>query len=302
MDTGKRLKQLASILITAGGFYIVLRNLDLSKAWTALVSADPLYFAAGSIVLVFIYFLMGERWRVILGDKEVEVSQMKAFEQLLVSDFVNSFLPARAGDIYRGYMASGEEKSTLDTSVMVLMERVMDVTAITLLLSLALVSFYPGKKFIMYPAAAGALLLIGLAGLYLLWKLEEPPIPLLEKYYSTLRGVIVENFTTTRLVELFLLTVVIWMMGVARTFTVFEALGIPAGIGLITVVTFLWAVIAVLPLTPAGLGATDAAVFLLLASTGFGSAEAAAFIALNRLMLQGVPVILGGSLYIRRSG
>lgn len=293
-------RKLGALLVAAAGFYIVLTGLNVSRTLQLLVSADRIVFAGGTLLLVFIYFLIGVRWRSILMEKDVAIRHRESFRQVLVTDFVNSFIPGRAGDIYRGYLASGEEKNTVETSIMVALERFMDFAAVTLLLLISLASFLPGSGFLIYPVVTAGVVLLSLLVLKFFQSFEDLKLPYIGRFYSRVRKAVVENFRTSQTVRLFTLTLIIWGLGIFRTAAVFDALGTSLSLGVVTVVTFLWAIISVIPLTPAGFGTTDAAIYLFLQGIGVSGSEAAAFIALNRLMLQGVPIILGGGSYLQR--
>lgn len=252
------------------------------------------------MILAAIYFFMGLRWKNILGEKNIEISSLTGFSQICISNFINTFVPARGGDIYRGYLSSEGEKNTLDTSVMVLMERVIDTVVIAFFLGLSVLSFYPGAGLEVYVILAFLFIAAGFIGLKILRELEELPVDLLNRYYKTFRTSITENFQTDRIFGLAFLTSVIWILGVARTQTVFTGLGIDLGLGAVAVVTFSWALIAAIPLTPSGFGTTDAAVFVILGVYGVSSSDAAAFILMNRVILQGIPLLTGGSFYLKK--
>lgn len=293
-------KTVLSLLIAVLGIYYVVSNIPLLDTWNAVQRSDILLVSASFVALGVIYFVMSERWRFVLSEKNVEVSSRKSFVQIVASDFVNTFAPMRAGDIYRGMMASNNNKNTLETSIIVLMERVMDVAAISILLIIALISFLPRQEILVYPVTMLGIILAGLIGYLLLLKLEEFPADKLNNLYKKFRDAAVDNFGTDRLVELLAITLLIWVLGVVRTLFIFEALDISMGLGAVAVITFSWAIVAALPLSPSGIGATDAVIFYLLNQFVVEPSMAAAFIVLNRIILQGFPLVIGGALYFKR--
>jgi uncharacterized membrane protein YbhN (UPF0104 family) len=278
-------RKFISFVIAAGGIYYVVSQLPLAQTRSILFNADLFFLFSSFAVLGVVYFIMGERWRQILSENGIEISHVKSFIQLVVSDFVNTFAPARAGDIYRGYLASNQDKDSLETSLMVLMERVMDVTAISILLIIVLAGFLPRQDILIYPVLMLLLVIGGLIGLNLIWRIEELPVTFLNRFYTRFRTAAVDNFGTERLTELFGITVLIWIIGVFRTFLVFETIDYRIGLGAIAIVTFAWAIIAALPLSPSGLGATDAGIFFILSQFGATPDIAGAFIILNRVVL-----------------
>lgn len=295
----KRLKQTVAVLIAFAGLFYVFSSINISETVSILKNAE-IYFVGTSFgILGIVYFLMGLRWRQILLEKDVSISTSEGFRQLIESDFVNSFTPARAGDIYRGFTASNSSKNSLETSVMVLMERVIDVTVICILLITALLISSTGNILI-YPVIGLALVAVGFIGIKLIYKIEKTPLDPVNSIYSPLRSAIIENFRTERSIQLFGLTMFIWLLGVLRTFTVFKAIDVNTSLVLVTVVTFIWALAAVIPLTPSGVGTTDAAIFFLLSQFGIPHSSSAAFVVLNRVILQGLPIVIGSVFYLER--
>lgn len=295
-------KRTLSLVAAALGIYYVVSQLPLSRTRSILTSSDPVFLGASFLTLGAIYFMMGERWRQILLENGIEIEVFKSFKQLVASDFVNTFAPARAGDIYRGFLASDDEKDSLETSIMVLMERVLDVSVISILLIFALVGFLPSQDLLLYPALMLIIVLLGIGALQIIWRIENLPTRSLNRFYIRFRKATTENFGSDRWMALFILTFFIWLVGVVRTFLVFEAMNLSIGLGAVAIVTFSWAIIAALPLSPSGIGTTDAAVFFILGQFGVSADMAGAFIILNRAVLQGFPLSVGGLMYLKING
>jgi len=292
-------KKFLGLLVGFAGIFYVISSISLEETIGILENTDLMFLGLSFVVLGFVYFLMGLRWRRILSEKNVSISMWAGFRQIVESDFVNSFAPVRAGDIYRGLIASNSNKNGLDTSIMVLMERVIDVVVISFLFIILLLFSSPNNT-IIYPVGAMGLIVSGLIGLKLIYEIEELPISSLNSIYSKFRLAVVKNFRTENKLYLFSLTGVIWILGVLRTFTVFKALDISLGFPLVGLITFVWALVAVVPLTPSGIGTTDATIFFLLSQFEISQSSSAAFVLLNRVVLQGLPIIIGSIFYLER--
>lgn len=291
------LKKLGSLTLALAGFYYVFSRISINETVQVLKNSDPLFFGGSAAVLAIIYYVMGWRWKTLLEEKNVNISSTESFRNICLSNFFNTFLPARGGDIYRGYLSSGDEKNTLDMSVIVLMERVTDVLVLFILLGVTVVSFYPSGGLLKYLSVAGMFLITGLLGLKFVREVENLPFQKLDGLYPRFRKYIVENFYTEKIFRLLTLTLFIWLFGILRTQLVVSGLNISLELGAIAVITFSWALISALPLTPSGFGTTDAALFTILTVYGVSSSDTAAFILMNRLILQGFPLAAGGLHY-----
>jgi len=292
--------RLLSVVVGVGGIYYVFSNVDAGELIASLSRTDISLFFAGFLLMGPVYLVMAERWRRVLGEKGVSVEWWESALQICEAQFVNVFMPARGGDIYRGYLASGD-RGTLRTSVLVLMERIMDVIVLLVLTFVVLVVLFR-QGFLFGYVALGAGLLVGAyIGFRLMMRFEELPVPLVADLYAKLREALLEDLQTRRKTQLFTLTVLIWILGVVRVGAVAWALDLPVSIGFIALLSFAWALIAAIPVTPSGLGTVDAAMAFLLQQYGVGPAAATSFILLNRATIQGFPLLVGGPIYFVRT-
>jgi len=300
MSHKKILGRLLSVVVGLGGIYYVFSNVDLGELAVSLSQTDRGLFVLGFVLMAPVYLLMAERWRRVLGEKGVFLELRETALQICEAQFVNIFMPARGGDIYRGYLASGE-RGTLRTSVLVLMERIMDVIVLLVLTFVVLVvSFRQGFLF-GYVALGTVLLTVSYIGFRLLVRFEQLPVPFVADMYVKLREALLEDLQTQRKTQLFTLTVLIWVLGVVRVSAVAWSLDLPVSVGFIALLSFAWALIAAIPVTPSGLGTVDAAVAFLLQQHGVPPAAATSFILLNRATIQGFPLLVGGPIYFVRN-
>jgi uncharacterized protein (TIRG00374 family) len=293
----ERVKKAASAVIGLAGVYYVLQSIKFSELYITLQQTDLVAYGAGFTVLAFVLVLMGERWRWILDEKGVVVSLWEGFRQVSISMFVNSFMPLRAGDVYRGHLASDDTKDTLETSIMVMMERVLDLLVLLALTFLVVLTVYSGGLLFNYLVAGTLLLFVFAGGISLVKRVESFPVDALADVYGRFRQALLQNFRTARKSDLFGITVAIWVLGVARTFFILYALGVSPSWQLVAIVTFVWALISGIPLTPGAIGTVDAAVFVLMSEWGIPEVETVSFILLNRVMLHGLPFAVGSYFY-----
>lgn len=297
----KRLRQLGSLILVLAGFYFILSKISIGRSIEVIKNSEPVFFAGSAVVLGVIYYMMGMRWKVLLAEKGISIRGIESFQNICISNFLNIFIPARGGDIYRGYLSSDKDRDTFDMSVIVLMERVADVLVVAFLLGVSVASFYPATGILKYLYVAAFFLLTGSAGLKFLRETEKLPIDFLNIFYQEFRDYVVENFKTENLPRLLLLTTIIWLLGIFRTQFVVSGLDISIGSGAVAVAALSWALVSAIPLTPSGFGTTDAVLFSILSAYGVPPSRSAAFILMNRVILQGFPLVTGGIYYTRRN-
>ncbi len=160
----------------------LLSDQQLDAMWRAVREADPLILAAVFPLIVANMMLRAVRWRPLLGSRH-ETRYWPVFSALMIGYLANTVLPARAGDLVRIYVLGNE--GTLSRSrilATVFIERVLDLAAIVLVLSLvAIASPLPdwlrqGAMVLAAAAVCGivSLVVIGLRGERLISLLLRP--------------------------------------------------------------------------------------------------------------------------------
>ncbi len=133
------------VAIPLAGFLLwwSLRGVDWKAVWTILAGARWQFVAAGASAVCVSFFLRAMRWRILLNAKE-NLSVGMVFCATMAGYMGNSFLPARAGEVIRTLVVSGQSSLT-KTYVLTtaLSERLMDVVALVLWASLILLGVHP---------------------------------------------------------------------------------------------------------------------------------------------------------------
>lgn len=126
----KYLQLLVGTSISSVFLYLVLRKVELSKFLLAFKSADYHWVAYAAIILSLHFFLRILRWKVLLWPIG-QVSLSSITGTMFISFFVNNFLPARLGDVIRGFFLSKRENVPLSSSIATLIaEKFLDGLAI----------------------------------------------------------------------------------------------------------------------------------------------------------------------------
>jgi uncharacterized protein (TIRG00374 family) len=127
------------ILLLAGILLLLaLRGTDWNEIVRTFQRGQLGYLALASLVLSVSHFSRGLRWRVLLSAEKV-IAPATLFWATVVGYLANNFLPARSGDVIRSVMIS--RVTPLSGSyafATVVTERIMDVVALVLVSSVAL--------------------------------------------------------------------------------------------------------------------------------------------------------------------
>ncbi len=154
-----RLRLVLGIAVSLLCLYLALRAVDPGKLAAAYRGADYAYLVPAAALTVLINWARAYRWRLLMYPHERQPLG-RLFSMVNIGYLFNNILPAKGGELVRGYLAGrmlpGRVAQALPT---LLVERLLDVLAVVLLLA-ALMPFVPLPRW----AATGGLL-FGLAAL-----------------------------------------------------------------------------------------------------------------------------------------
>jgi uncharacterized protein (TIRG00374 family) len=253
---------------------------------------DLRLYALAILSYVLTFPFRGIRWQRLLRNAGVRLPVLPLTEVIFISWFVNSVLPGKIGDLYRGYMVKREHGVSLSRTVgTVVAERVVDLLCLILLLGVTGLLVLRNR---VSPVVDGMLHLgwIGFAvlivGMFVAYRFGERlvsffPRRVQEIYRRFAQGTF-SSFTLKSAPLLVLLTVLAWSAEAARLFFVVSALNVP-GIGPLAALFTVAAISLSLILpTPGGLGGVEAAFVLVLAVFGVDKSLAIAVALLDRII------------------
>jgi uncharacterized protein (TIRG00374 family) len=248
-----------------------LRELDLNRLASQIVSADP-WLLLGAFGVYYLGFpLRGYRWQLLLRGAGTKIALRDSTEIVFISWLVNCLVPAKLGDVYRAWLLKANFTVSLSrTFGTVFIERIFDLFAIAILgLGAALWSFRTNL-----PTGVQVVIGIGLAviillsvGLYTVRNfgrrlLLRMPLPrkakLLEFYERFEEGVF--SINPRRVPWLAVVTALIWATEGVRLLLVIEALNfrdVHLGISGAFFVALSASLLTAIPFTPAGLGIVE---------------------------------------------
>ncbi|MGH2352976.1 MAG: lysylphosphatidylglycerol synthase transmembrane domain-containing protein [Chloroflexota bacterium] len=106
-----------------------------AEIWRQLTQVDGRVYALAVLSYVLTFPFRGLRWQRLLANVGSRVPLAHLTEVIFISWFVNSVLPGKVGDLYRGYLLKREHGLSLSRTVgTVVAERVVDLMCLILLL------------------------------------------------------------------------------------------------------------------------------------------------------------------------
>ena len=313
---GQRLRQprtIISFLVSAAIIVLVVLRLNINprEVWHNVRGANPLLLALAFAVYYLSFPVRALRWNIILHnahyDREHGIETPNVFglmEIVVLSWFANTLLPAKLGDIYRGYLfkkATGV--SFTRTFGTILAERLMDILGLFSFLVVSGIIVFGNKL----PHVAltlfifgGALAVCGLVGLFVLRRAEgllERLVPKkISLQYRRLEEGIFGSFG--RWPSLIGLTALIWAQEGLRVFFITRALGIHVSLAVTVFVALAASLLTTVPLTPAGLGAVETGIIGVLQWVGVERNAAASVAVIDRVIGYWSVLLVGLVIYI----
>ena len=308
-----------ALLLTAilvAGVVRAATSFDLAEVAATLNRANPVWLLVALAASWSTFPLRGLRWRMILSASGLNISRRAATEILTLSFWVNCVLPAKMGDVYRGWLLKHNGATSFGNAVgTVIAERLVDLATVALLGAASTFVAFGGKlpptalaltALALGVAAATPLLLLAARG-FAATLIYALPIPDAIKNGFTNAAASLRAGSGGRVVRTALpYSLAIWLGESVRLASVAMALGLfvvnPAagqiGIASTIFVALVSAVLTVVPFTPAGIGIVEAGmVGILVALFGFTPESAIALALLDRLVGVGSLVVGGGAIF-----
>jgi uncharacterized membrane protein YbhN (UPF0104 family) len=315
LTLGQRFRQpqtLLSFLFAALIVVFLVRRLDidLAEVWLQIRSADPLIFAAGVGVYYAGFMVRAIRWRRMLiqagvGDNDGVVLPTTAgmTEIMLLSWFANCVVPAKLGDVYRGFLLKRRCNAPFTTSMgTIAAERLIDlVVLVALLLTSGLVVFgrhFPSgtRNVVVY---GGGTVLVGVVVVAIAWLLRDHILervpPRMVAPVSRLQVGLFENLRNPW--QSAGMSLVIWVAEGIRFYFVAWSLNAMLPVSTALFLALVSSLATVSPLTPAGLGVVEAIVISVLPLVGVREDSAAAIAILDRIISYWSLILVGLPLY-----
>jgi glycosyltransferase 2 family protein len=155
-----------SFLLAAVLLYLALRGLDWAVFFATLKQIKYIYLPIILIWSSLSYLIRAMRWRLLVNGTS-QIALREVFWANMVGYLGNNLLPARAGELVRAvYLSKRTENSILFVMATCLAERMMDVVALVIFGSIALLNLHITTDALQY--AIEVMALVGILGLFAL--------------------------------------------------------------------------------------------------------------------------------------
>jgi uncharacterized protein (TIRG00374 family) len=294
--------------------YLTVRDIDAGELVDSLEGANYAYLLPAGLALAAGVVLRALRWRV-LFERARRPRFGLVLNTLLISYLFNTILPARPGELVRIQMLGKRANiSRAEVATTVVLERIYDLFVLIALLALA-APFLPAVGWLTAALALGAVLgIVLVAGAVFVWRFGRRGALLLllplrlvprisERRIESVAGSVVAGLAAIRGAraagEALFLSAASWLLLGLSGWFLLQCVGIEEGFAAALLVLVSTNLVLVLPSSPAGLGAFEAAAVLALGAYSVQREDALTY-ALILHALNALPYIVVGyvALYV----
>lgn len=294
MRSTRRLAKAGLALLLVLAALSLLTGLELSEVVTALGNASPTLLALSVVVYLVSWPLRGLRYRWILRAMRHDESTALMTGAVFVSQTANLVLPARAGDGLRAVIVNRRGVPYRTGIASLAVERLSDLAAVIGIGVMGLAAAWlvgvetPQAPLELQPSPWLLLVpLVAAAAFVLVFKTG-----LLDGFVADLR----RGVTGTGFVWVLVVGAAVWVVDAAVAVLVLSSLGVGLDPGLVAVgfvAVSAGNVAKIVPVTPGGVGAYEAAFVAVVAVAGVGWGVAVAAAVLDHLVKNAVTVVGG---------
>lgn len=296
-------------------FFALTVKIDVGKIWENVLKVNAWWLLAAFVIYYLAFIARALRWRLLLQnagfaeEKGVNLPGVPVLMEIIfLSWFVNCIVPAKLGDAYRGYLlkknANASFSRTLGT---IFAERIADVLVLFgLLCAGGLIAFSRvqnkiGGISLVFVLGLGLVAII-IAGLVVLRyggdKVEKWIPARFRGFFNRFRHGTVSSFKRKTQLELYALTMIIWLCEGARLYFVLQGLGIELGLSVVIFIALTSSLLTTIPFTPAGLGAVEGTIVFVLTTFDIEKNLAGSVAILDRVISYWSIIVLGVIVYI----
>lgn len=277
-DSMRRPRTWVSFGLAVMMIYFIFKSLDISVAETLaeMRLANPYYLVLALLIFYLTFPLRAIRWRLLLEQSHITTRANRAnwaslpalMEYIYLSWFVNCVVPAKLGDVYRGYLLKHNGKTSFASTIgTIFAERLLDMLGLFTFLTVSGFALFgthlPQETQWLFYVGAGLVAVIIALLLSLRWlgPTVERFIPMrLKDRYTRFSASALTSFQPAMLPRLIGLTLFIWLLEGCRLYFVIVSMNLNLPLPLVVFVSLASSLLTVVPFTPAGLGLVEGAV------------------------------------------
>lgn len=302
-------RTIISFLVAFIILYFLFTKINIHETIEIIKTTNPLYYLIAFILYYLSFPIRGLRWKKLLENAGFRKNTKDLTEILFISFFVNCIVPAKLGDLYRGYLLKKNYEVSGSMAIgTIFMERVFDLIMLVILLGISSFLIFGDRipQNILFALEIGYTLCIALiiALVFMKHQVEfiENLLPNKIKGYFSRFGKGASSSIIKRTIPLiFLYTVIIWCFEIGRLFFVMMALNVEVSISIVIFVALATALLTTIPLTPAGVGVVEVSIvgiLLIVGITGMNENLAVSIAFIDRFISYWGIIIFGGIIFL----
>jgi len=299
-------KTLLSFALSFGILYLFLTRIDLGAAWKVMKGANPFIYLLAFMVYYAAYPVRGLRWKRLLENTGFTLDAGDSTEILFISWFANCLVPAKLGDIYRGYLLKKNFTASMSKAIgTIFVERTFDIVTLVVLLSLSGILSFEGRLPGTVTTALRVGLLLSVVLIVILGGLRyfrDFIVRFLPRRFSDIFMRFEEGVThslvarTTPVLTIY--TVIIWAFEVGTLYLVTRAISLHLALPIVIFVALAASLLTSIPITPAGLGAVELAITGLLILVSVPPDASVSVALLYRIVSYWSLIAIGGIVFV----
>ena len=306
MNLGKEIlkpRTFFSFLLSILIIVYILHKIDLIRLWSILGQTNiPFYFIAFFTFYLSI-LIKAYRWQILLKNINIGLTLKNSLSIYYLSMFANSLVPAKLGDVYRGYLLKKKTAMSMSSGFgTVFVERIFDLAAmICLLFVSAYIVFRANIPVqIIFAIKWAAIIMLGLiCSIFIFFGVNRHINIKFDRLKNVLKnfelGLRIVNFKT--FLHLFVLSFIAWSIEGLTVYFIFLSLGLKQGILFGIFSDLSSSLLTAIPVTPSGLGVVEYALIYILKLKGIDENMSFAILILFRLISYFSIVFLGAFLF-----
>ena len=289
------------LVLTVGLLTYLLRSVDLSDVVRHVVEGQHSLFAVACLIYAVVVVLSTLRWKILLDAVGTSPSFKVLGQSYLVATFFNNFLPSNVGgDVVRIRDAARSAGSHTASLTIAFLDRAVGFAALYVIAGTA----YFAAGSLVRGLAGARVILLGLTVLFTVLGaiFLRPGVVtfvvdriglrqfswVYEKFESVQGAVNAFRAKKSALVEAFLLSIVLQLLGITYFYTVARALRIPLGFSVCLLMVPLCSLIQAIPISFNGWGLREGVYVIYFTQVGLPRESALAF----SIVAAGLVVIL----------
>jgi hypothetical protein len=247
-----------------------------SDVFGILKNASLYWFLLSCGAILSTFILRTWRWSVILRSAGYVSSRGMIFKCIMFGWLLNYLLPARVGDIARGFALKTTENKPLGMSLStIVVERVFDMITLAFLLALPAIFFYQNQFLWLVALSIGVAVALVLV-LFIVYKFDRYVIKVLKNRIPSVKesvdllkdGLDDIRENTAAMGLCFAISIPIWLFEISSIYFAAKAIGFDIPFLSATVSGIAAFIAQSLPVTPAGIGVHEASITGILALFG----------------------------------